>query len=34
MRRQVESWRQSQITDTQAKLIFYSAFVDGKLDVT
>jgi hypothetical protein len=29
---QVESWRQTQITDAQAKLIFYSAFVDGKLD--
>jgi len=27
-----ESWRQTQITDAQAKLIFYSAFVDGKLD--
>jgi hypothetical protein len=32
MQRQVESWRQTQITDAQAKLIFYSAFVDGKLD--
>jgi hypothetical protein len=32
MQRQVESWRQAQITDAQAKLIFYSAFVDGKLD--
>jgi hypothetical protein len=32
MERQVESWRQTQITDAQAKLIFYSAFVDGKLD--
>jgi hypothetical protein len=32
MQRQVESWRQTQITDGQAKLIFYSAFVDGKLD--
>ena len=32
MQRQVESWRQTQITDTQAKLVFYSAFVDGKLD--
>jgi hypothetical protein len=32
MRRQVESWRQAQITDQQAKLIFYSAFVEGKLD--
>ena len=32
MQRQVTSWRQTQITDAQAKLIFYSAFVDGKLD--
>ena len=32
MQRQVESWGQTQITDAQAKLIFYSAFVDGKLD--
>jgi hypothetical protein len=30
--RQVESWRQTQISDAQAKLIFYAAFVDGKLD--
>jgi hypothetical protein len=28
----VETWRQTQITDAQAKLIFYSAFVDGKLE--
>jgi hypothetical protein len=32
MQRQVEQWRQTQITDERAKLIFYSAFVDGKLD--
>jgi Domain of unknown function (DUF932) len=32
MRRQVEDWRTTQITDAQAKLIVYSAFVDGKLD--
>jgi hypothetical protein len=32
MQRQVESWRQTQISDARAKLIFYSAFVDGKLD--
>ena len=32
MRRQVETWRQTQITDEQAKLIFYSAFVEEKLD--
>jgi hypothetical protein len=32
MQHQVESWRQTQISDARAKLIFYSAFVDGKLD--
>jgi Domain of unknown function (DUF932) len=32
MRGQVDSWRQMQITDDQAKLILYSAFVEGKLD--
>jgi hypothetical protein len=32
MQRQVESWRQTQISDAQARLTFYSAFVDGKLD--
>jgi len=30
--RQVETWRQTQITDEQAKLIFYRAFVEEKLD--
>jgi hypothetical protein len=32
MRRQVKQWRQAQITDERAKLILYSAFVDGKLE--
>jgi hypothetical protein len=32
MKRQVEAWRQAQITYELAKLIFYAAFVDGKLD--
>jgi len=32
MERQVESWRKTQISDEQAKLVLYSAFVDGKLD--
>ena len=32
MQRQVEHWRQTQITDERAKLIFYSAFIVGKLD--
>ncbi len=30
MRRQVEEWRQAQITDERAKLILYAAFVDGE----
>jgi len=32
MQRQVERWRQTQITDERAKLIVYAASVDGKLD--
>jgi hypothetical protein len=32
MQRQVESWRQTQLTDDRAKLILYEAFVDGELD--
>lgn len=32
LHRQVELWRKTQITDDTAKLIFYSAFVDGKLE--
>ena len=28
----METWRQTQITDDTAKLILYSAFVDGKLE--
>ena len=31
-RRIGETWRKTQITDETAKLIFYSAFVDGKLE--
>jgi hypothetical protein len=32
MQRQVETWRKTQITDATAKLILYSAFVDGELE--
>jgi hypothetical protein len=32
LERQVETWRKTQITDATAKLIFYSAFIDGKLE--
>jgi hypothetical protein len=31
MRRQVESWRRAQVTDDRAKLIRYSAFIEGNL---
>jgi hypothetical protein len=32
LQRQVETWRKTQVTDETAKLIFYSAFIDGKLE--
>jgi len=32
LQRQVETWRKTLITDSTAKLIFYSAFIDGKLE--
>jgi hypothetical protein len=32
LQRQVETWRKTQITDDTARLIFYSAFIDGKLE--
>ena len=32
LQRQVELWRKTQISDDTAKLIFYSAFIDGKLE--
>jgi len=33
LRQQVERWRSSQITDEQAKLVIYRAFVENELDV-
>jgi hypothetical protein len=33
MRKQVETWRQTQLTEVTAKLIIYDAFIDGELDV-
>jgi hypothetical protein len=33
MRMQVEAWRESQLTDVQAKLVIYRAFVESGLDV-
>jgi len=32
LQRQVELWRKTQIADDTAKLIFYTAFIDGKLE--
>jgi hypothetical protein len=32
LQRQVETWRKTQIADETAKMIFYSAFIDGKLE--
>ena len=32
LQRQVEVWRKTHVTDERAKLIFYSAFIDGGLD--
>jgi hypothetical protein len=33
MRNQVEGWRQSQLSDVEAKLIIYRAFVESDLEV-
>jgi len=32
MRRHVESWRQTQITDAELKLVTYTAFVGGEVE--
>jgi hypothetical protein len=32
MRRQVEAWKQTQIPDSEAKLVIYRAFVEGALE--
>jgi len=32
MRKQIEGWRQSQLTDEQAKLVIYRAFIEGDLE--
>jgi len=31
MRKQVEAWRQSELTDVTAKIIIYQAFIEGEL---
>jgi hypothetical protein len=32
MRKQVESWQRSEVTDVTAKVVIYEAFVEGKLE--
>jgi hypothetical protein len=33
MRKQVEAWQRSKLTDVTAKVVIYEAFVEGKLEV-
>jgi hypothetical protein len=33
MRKQVETWRQSELTDVTARIIIYQAFIECELDV-
>ena len=33
MRKQVEAWRQFEVTDVTARIIIYHAFIEGELDV-
>jgi hypothetical protein len=33
MRKQVEAWRQSELTDVTAKIVIYQAFIEDELDV-
>lgn len=33
MQRQIETWRESQLSDVAAKLLIYQAFIEGDLDV-
>jgi len=32
MRKQVEAWRRSELTDVTAKVVIYGAFVEGKME--
>ena len=32
MRKQVETWQRSEVTDVTAKVVIYEAFVEGKLE--
>jgi hypothetical protein len=33
MRKQVEAWRQAELTDVSAKMIIYEAFIESELEV-
>jgi len=33
MRKQVEAWQKSELTDVTAKVVIYEAFVEGKLEI-
>ncbi len=32
MRKQVEAWQRSELTDVTAKVVIYEAFVEGRLE--
>ena len=32
MRKQVEAWQRSELTDVTAKVVIYEAFVEGELE--
>jgi hypothetical protein len=32
MRKQVEAWQKTELTDVRAKVVVYEAFVEGKLE--
>jgi len=33
MRKQVEAWQRSELTDVTAKVVIYEAFVEGRLEI-
>jgi hypothetical protein len=33
MKRQIESWRESQLADLEARMVIYQAFIEGELSV-
>jgi hypothetical protein len=34
MRKQVEAWQRSELTDVTAKVVIYEAFVEGRLEAS